>query len=81
MMSPVAESLRDSTLREASPSSRWDQPLESRRLIQNGEIETEKSNFISNEEADGKYKHFLLEEMDMIVPTSGTLGKMAIIRK
>ena len=81
MTSPVAESLRDNTLREASPFSRWGQPLKSRRLIQNGEIKTEKSNFISNEEANSKYKHFLLEEMDMIVSTSGTLGKTAIIRK
>ena len=51
------------------------------RLIQNGEIKTEKANFVSDQEANGKYKHFLLKEKDMIVSTSGTLGKTAIIRK
>ena len=51
------------------------------RLIQNGEIEIEKANFVSDQEANSKYKHFLLKEKDMIVSTSGTLGKTAIIRK
>ena len=50
------------------------------RLIQDGEIQTHKSNFVSNEEANGKYRHFLLKEEDMIVSTSGTLGKTAIVR-
>ena len=50
------------------------------RLIQDSEIDIKKSNFISDEEANGKYKHFLLQEKDMIVSTSGTLGKTAIVR-
>lgn len=50
------------------------------RLIKNKEINIEKSNFVSNKEANGKYKHFLLKERDMIVSTSGTLGKTAIIQ-
>ncbi len=50
------------------------------RLIQDGEIDVKKSNFISDEEANGKYKHFSLQERDMVVSTSGTLGKVAIVR-
>jgi len=36
---------------------------------------------ISNEEAEGKYSHFMLNEWDIIISTSGTLGKFAVIRK
>jgi type I restriction enzyme S subunit len=50
------------------------------RLIIDGEIDVSKANFVSNEEAMGKYKHFLLQEDDMIVSTSGTLGKTAVVR-
>jgi type I restriction enzyme, S subunit len=51
------------------------------RLIQNGDILVENSNFISKEEANGKYKHFLLNERDFVLSTSGTLGRGAIVRK
>ena len=50
------------------------------RLISNGEIDVSKANFVSEEEANGKYRHFHLQRKDMIVSTSGTLGKSAIIR-
>src|SRR5690606_29543819 len=50
------------------------------RLINNGEVDIKKSNFVSDEEANGRYSHFLLKEKDIIVSTSGTLGKSAIIR-
>jgi len=50
------------------------------RLIDNGEINISKASYVSDEEANTKYKHFLLQENDMIVSTSGTLGKTAIIR-
>ncbi len=50
------------------------------RLIKNGEIDIKKSNFVSDEEANGRYKNFLLKEKDMVVSTSGTLGKVAIVR-
>lgn len=50
------------------------------RLISNGDIDTSKASYISNEEANGKYKHFHLQAGDMIVSTSGTLGKNAIVR-
>ena len=51
------------------------------RLIRNNDIDIANANYVSNEEAYGKYKHFLLEEKDMIVSTSGTLGRTAIVRK
>jgi len=51
------------------------------RLIQNGDIDIKKANFISLEEAETTYKHFHLHEKDMVVSTSGTLGRSAIVRK
>jgi type I restriction enzyme S subunit len=51
------------------------------RLIQNGDILVKNSNFVSDEEASGKYKHFMLQERDFVLSTSGTLGRGAIVRK
>ena len=51
------------------------------RLIQNNDIDIKSASFISNKEANGKYKHFCLKERDMVVSTSGTLGRSAIVRK
>jgi type I restriction enzyme S subunit len=51
------------------------------RLIQDGDININASNFISEEEAETTYKHFHLQEKDMVVSTSGTLGRCAIVRK
>ena len=44
-------------------------------------IDVEAANMISKEEAYGKYRHFLLEEDDIIMSCSGTLGRYAIVRK
>jgi type I restriction enzyme S subunit len=49
-------------------------------LISNGEINVSKANFVSEEEGNGKYNHFHLQRKDMVVSTSGTLGKAAIVR-
>ena len=38
------------------------------------------ANRISNEEANGKYAHFHLKELDIVVSTSGTLGRSAVVR-
>lgn len=51
------------------------------RLIQGGDIDIKNSNYISVEEAENTYKHFHLQEKDMVVSTSGTLGRAAIVRK
>jgi len=50
------------------------------RLISDGEIDVSKANFIDEKEANEKYKHFYLQRKDMVVSTSGTLGKTAIVR-
>lgn len=51
------------------------------RLIENNDVDIAKANFVSENEAYTKYSHFLLKPKDMIVSTSGTLGKTAIIRE
>ncbi|MBI4803342.1 MAG: restriction endonuclease subunit S [Elusimicrobia bacterium] len=51
------------------------------RLIQGGDINTQGANAVSLDEGNGKYAHFQLQERDMVVSTSGTLGRTAIVRK
>ena len=51
------------------------------RCIQNGDLTLTTANKITKEEAFGKYKHFQLEEEDIVVSTSGTLGRFAFVRK
>lgn len=51
------------------------------RCIQNNDIVLNNPNMISKEEANNKYNHFLLKENDLVISTSGTLGKWAIIQK
>lgn len=51
------------------------------RCINNGDINTSTANKISEEEAFGKYKHFLLEPYDIVMSCSGTLGRYAIVQE
>ena len=51
------------------------------RCIQNNDLQLKTANMISNEEANGKYSHFMLKEWDVVVSSSGTLGRYAIVRK
>ena len=51
------------------------------RCINDGEITTDTANMISNEEANGKYAHFMLKENDIVMSCSGTLGRYAVVRK
>ena len=51
------------------------------RCIQSGDLQLDTANRIKTEEADGKYSHFHLKEWDIVVSTSGTLGRTAIVRK
>ena len=51
------------------------------RCIQNGDLHLSTANRIKTEEADGKYAHFHLKEWDIVVSTSGTLGRIAVVRK
>lgn len=51
------------------------------RCINGGDIDLTSANMISNEEANGKYAHFMLKENDIVISCSGTLGRYAIVRK
>ena len=51
------------------------------RCIKDGDIYTETANMISNQEANGKYAHFMLQSGDIVMSCSGTLGRYAIVRE
>ena len=51
------------------------------RCIQDGDLRLDTANMIASEEAGGKYSHFMLNEWDVVVSTSGTLGRNAVVRK
>ena len=51
------------------------------RCIEGGDINLTTANMISEEEANGKYAHFMLKPFDIIMSCSGTLGRYAIVRK
>ena len=50
------------------------------RCLVNNDINVALANKISFQDAELKYKHFMLEIDDMVLSTSGTLGKFAVIR-
>jgi type I restriction enzyme, S subunit len=50
------------------------------RCIQDRDIVVEMANRIYEAEVNTKYKHFLLQKDDIVVSTSGTLGRFGIIR-
>ena len=50
------------------------------RCIQNNDLVLDTANMISKEEANGKYTHFMLNEWDLVISSSGTLGRYAIVR-
>jgi type I restriction enzyme, S subunit len=49
------------------------------RTFENGRINRSKCQFVKAEEFKGKYEHFLLKEGDLVVSSSGTLGKVATV--
>ena len=51
------------------------------RCIQDHDIDLSNANQISKEEAYGKYEHFLVEPGDILMSSSGTLGRYAIARQ
>ena len=51
------------------------------RCIQDNDLLLDTANMISKEEAEGKYSHFMLNEWDIVISSSGTLGRYAIVRK
>ena len=50
------------------------------RCIQDDDLLLETANRITDNEANGKYAHFHLKEFDIVVSTSGTLGRSAVVR-
>lgn len=50
------------------------------RCIGNGDLDLAKANSISTAEFEKTYSHFALQEHDIVISTSGTLGRLAIVR-
>ena len=51
------------------------------RCIQDGDLILDTANRVHDEEANGKYSHFHLQEWDIVLSASGTLGRSAVVRK
>jgi type I restriction enzyme S subunit len=56
-------------------------PFVNIRTIKNERVDNSLCKFLDESEVNEKYKHFLLEEGDIICSTSGTIGKTAIIEQ
>lgn len=50
------------------------------RCIQNGDLKLDTASKLTREEALGKYAHFQLAVDDIVISTSGTLGRYAFVR-
>ena len=51
------------------------------RTFDQGRLDKSLCRFVKEEEFRGKYEHFLLNEGDIVVSSSGTLGKLIVIHK
>jgi type I restriction enzyme S subunit len=51
------------------------------RTLGNGDIDLAKTQFLDPNEVETKYRHFLVAENDHVVSSSGTLGRVATVRK
>uniref|UniRef100_UPI0025B7F014 restriction endonuclease subunit S n=1 Tax=Acidithiobacillus sp. TaxID=1872118 RepID=UPI0025B7F014 len=54
-------------------------PFVNIRCLVDGRLDRSAMSHISEEEALGKYKHFLLDPKDYVVSSSGTLGRIATV--
>ena len=54
-------------------------PFVNIRCLVNGRLDRAAMNHVSEDEALGKYKHFLLDAGDYVVSSSGTLGRIATV--
>ncbi len=54
--------------------------LNIRTITDEGFIDKSLCQYVKQEEFEGKYEHFLLDEGDFVVSSSGTLGKLAEVR-
>ncbi len=51
------------------------------RCIQDGDIDTSVAQHLSNDEVEEKYSHFLLNEGDYVLSSSGTIGRLALVKE
>lgn len=51
------------------------------RCIGDGDLDIAKANCINLDEFNGRYTHFALNADDIVISTSGTLGRLAIVRE
>jgi len=83
----VEEDLKNVTYFQEGPGLRKWQfsatgiPFLNIKTLENEQINKDKCKFIDKEEFEKKYKHFSLNEGDIVISSSGTLGKIAIVRK
>ena len=51
------------------------------RCIKDEYLDLSNAQFISKDEVESKYKHFLLNEGDYVLSSSGTIGRIAVVRE
>ena len=51
------------------------------RCIKDGYLDTSIAQFISSDEVENKYKHFLLNDGDYVLSSSGSIGRIAVVRR
>jgi len=51
------------------------------RCIKDGDIDTSVAQHLSSEEVEEKYQHFLLDEGDYVLSSSGTIGRLARVKR
>ena len=56
-------------------------PFVNIRCLVNGRLELDRMNCLDPEEVERKYHHFLLDAGDILVSSSGTLGRIAVVYK
>lgn len=56
-------------------------PLINVKNVRDGYLDLNNTKFISKDLAEGKWKHFIIEEGDILFTTSGTIGRSAIVKK
>ena len=51
------------------------------RCINDGYLNLTDAQYLSSEEVESKYKHFLLNEGDYVLSSSGSIGRIAVVKK
>lgn len=56
-------------------------PVVNVKNVRDGYMDTKNTKFVSEEMANGKWKHFQINEGDILLTTSGTIGRSAIVER